>query len=64
MKSIETSRLLIRNLNRGDGPFMLDLLTQPSFIQFIGDRGVKTLEDARTSIEERVLAYAIEPQES
>jgi RimJ/RimL family protein N-acetyltransferase len=29
---------------------MLDLLNQPSFLQFIGDRGVRTLDQARSYI--------------
>ena len=35
---------------------MLDLLNQPSFIQFIGDRGVRTVEEASTYIKERAFA--------
>jgi RimJ/RimL family protein N-acetyltransferase len=34
---------------------MLDLLNQPSFIQFIGDRGVRTLQDARKYISTRII---------
>lgn len=46
MNLIETDRLLLRKLSTDDAGFMLDLLNQPSFIHFIGDRGVRTLEDA------------------
>ena len=56
MKRLETDRLVIRELELGDSAFMLDLLNQPSFIRFIGDRGVETLEDASTYIQERALA--------
>lgn len=56
MKTLETDRLIIRKLDLGDAAFMLDLLNQPSFHQFIGDRGVRTLEQACTYIEERALA--------
>ena len=56
MKTLETDRLVIRKLELDDAGFMLDLLNQPSFIQFIGDRGVKTLEDASTYIQERAFA--------
>lgn len=56
LRTIETDRLVIRKVERGDAAFMLDLLNQPSFIQFIGDRGVRTLDDARIYIEERALA--------
>jgi len=47
---IETERLLLRHLTPNDAPFILDLLNQPSFLQFIGDRGVRTLDDARQYI--------------
>jgi ribosomal-protein-alanine N-acetyltransferase len=43
---IETPRLSIRHLGSGDEPFILELLNQPSFIRNIGDRGVRTLDDA------------------
>lgn len=56
MRALETERLVIRKVEIGDAPFMLDLLNQPSFLRFIGDRGVKTIEDARLYIEERALA--------
>jgi RimJ/RimL family protein N-acetyltransferase len=52
MTSIETERLRLRVLDRADGAFILDLLNQPSFLQYIGDRGVRTLADACRYIEE------------
>jgi len=50
MNIIETERLILRKLSADDAPFILDLLNQPSFIQYIGDRGVRTLEDAKQYI--------------
>ena len=50
MTIIETERLILRKFTVDDAAFMLDLLNQPSFIQFIGDRGVRTLDDARKII--------------
>lgn len=41
---------MLRVLVEADAPFILDLLNQPSFLQYIGDRKVRTLEDARTYI--------------
>lgn len=35
----------------GDAAFMLGLLNQPTWLRFIGDRGVKTLEEAQRYIE-------------
>ncbi len=55
MTILETQRLTLRKITVDDAVFMLDLLNQPSFIQFIGDRGVRTLDDARKLIEERYL---------
>jgi ribosomal-protein-alanine N-acetyltransferase len=46
----ETERLILRRLNPGDAPFILGLLNEPSFITFIGDKGVRTLDDARDYI--------------
>ena len=50
MKILETNRLLLRQLSTKDAAFILELVNEPSFIQNIGDRGVRTLEDARAYI--------------
>ena len=47
---IETERLQLRRLSVDDAEFILRLLNEPSFIQHIGDRRVRTLEDARAYI--------------
>jgi RimJ/RimL family protein N-acetyltransferase len=44
---LETPRLLLRELTPDDAPFALRLVNEPSWLRFIGDRGVRTLEDAR-----------------
>lgn len=44
---LETERLSLRQLTVDDAPFMLALLNEPSFLRFIGDRGVRTLAQAR-----------------
>jgi RimJ/RimL family protein N-acetyltransferase len=44
---LETERLLLRRLELSDAPFILELLNEPSFLRFIGDKGVRSLEDAR-----------------
>ena len=53
MKILETERLILREIVEGDGEFILDLLNQPSFIKYIGDRNVRTIEAAREYIESR-----------
>jgi RimJ/RimL family protein N-acetyltransferase len=47
----ETERLRLRLFSKADAPFIFDLVNQPSFIQNIGDRGVRTLSDAEGYIE-------------
>jgi RimJ/RimL family protein N-acetyltransferase len=48
--TLETERLTIRHLTSADAPFILELLNDPSFIQNIGDRGVRTIADAEAYI--------------
>jgi RimJ/RimL family protein N-acetyltransferase len=43
---LETERLTLRQMTPADAAFMLQLLNEPSFIENIGDKGVRTLEDA------------------
>ena len=43
-------RLVLRELTAEDAAFILELLNDPSFIRFIGDKGARTLEDARQYI--------------
>ncbi|MEJ5999837.1 GNAT family N-acetyltransferase [Paucibacter soli] len=45
-----TARLRIRRMCLADAGFMLALLNEPTWLHFIGDRGVRTLEDARNYI--------------
>ena len=47
---METDRLRLRRLSPGDAEFVLRLLNEPSFIQNIGDRGVRNADDARAYI--------------
>jgi [ribosomal protein S5]-alanine N-acetyltransferase len=47
---IQTPRVSLRELDRGDAEFILELLNQAGFIRFIGDKGVRTLGDAREYI--------------
>lgn len=47
---VETERLILRRLDVDDAEFILELLNEPSFLRFVGDKGVRTLEDARRYI--------------
>jgi RimJ/RimL family protein N-acetyltransferase len=47
---LETERLIIRRLTTDDAGFILRLVNEPSWLRFIGDRGVRTLDDASNYI--------------
>ena len=46
----ETPRLRMRELTVDDAGFILDLVNQPSFLENIGDKGVRNLHDAESFI--------------
>ena len=50
MKILETERLLLRRMTVEDAGFILELLNEAAFIRNIGDKGVRTTEDARLYI--------------
>ena len=53
----QTERLSVRRFTLGDAPFVLRLLNEPLWHQHIGDRGLRTLEDAQTYLTTRLLAH-------
>jgi len=53
---VQTERLMLRHAAADDAAFVLRLLNEPSFLRFIGDRGVRTLDDARRYITDRFTA--------
>ena len=44
---LATDRLILRRFTVADAPFILVLLNDPAWLEFIGDKGVRTLDDAR-----------------
>ncbi|MBX7183972.1 MAG: GNAT family N-acetyltransferase [Vicinamibacteria bacterium] len=44
---LETDRLVLRRLTLNDAPFIVELLTDPAFLRYIGDRGVRDQQSAR-----------------
>lgn len=52
----ETERLTVRRIELDDAPFMLAMLNDPGFLGNIGDRGVRTLDEAVAYIHGRVFA--------
>ena len=53
MSVIETERLNLREMSEADAAFVLEVLNDPGFIRFVGDRGVRTTEEAARYIDER-----------
>ncbi len=53
-QTFETERLLLRPSNDEDAPFILELLNIPKWLKYIGDRNVKSLEDAQKYINNRI----------
>lgn len=47
---IETKRLALAELGPWDAAFVLELLNDPTWIAYIGDRGIRTVEAARDYI--------------
>jgi RimJ/RimL family protein N-acetyltransferase len=47
LDAIATDRLALRPLTEADDTFVLELLNDPSWLRYIGDRGVHTLQQAR-----------------
>lgn len=51
MVVLETDRLRLRHLTASDAPFIVALLNDPDWLRYIGDRGVRTDEQAVAYIE-------------
>ena len=47
---LATERLALRRLDPGDAPFIHALVNDPDWLRYIGDRGVRTIEDAHAYI--------------
>jgi ribosomal-protein-alanine N-acetyltransferase len=48
---LETPRLALRQLTPADAEFIFALTNDPDWLRFIGDRGIRTMDDARDYIE-------------
>jgi ribosomal-protein-alanine N-acetyltransferase len=53
---LETQRLILRRFTLEDAAFVLELVNDPAWLANIGDRKVRTLEDARGYLRKGVLA--------
>jgi len=57
---LETRRLRLRKLTTADAPFMLALVNDPAFHQYIGDRGVQSEAQARDYIKHGTIASYVQ----
>lgn len=55
MTILTTDRLLINEITLDDAAFMLELMNDKDWIKNIGDRGIRTIEDAEEYIRSRFL---------
>lgn len=53
---LETERLILRRFSSDDAAFVLELVNDPAWLEHIGDRNVRTLEDARAYLEKGTIA--------
>ena len=56
MQVLETERLVLRHFTPDDADVILELVNEPGWKKYIGDRGVNALDDARKYIETVPLA--------
>lgn len=56
MEILRTERLRLRTARETDADFYLELVNDPAFIEHIGDRGLRTLDDARRALRDGPLA--------
>ena len=56
MLVLETERLALRHLTLEDAAFMQVLVNDPTWLRFIGDRGVRSIDDAREYLRKGALA--------
>lgn len=55
MRVIETNRFNLRHFGPGDAGFILQLVTDPAWRHYIGDRGIETVEQATGYIEDKLI---------
>jgi RimJ/RimL family protein N-acetyltransferase len=53
---LETPRLSLRRMTLADAPFIIELLNDPSFIRYIGDKKVHSTKDAEAYLRDGPIA--------
>lgn len=52
LTSLDTERLHLRWLTEDDAPLMLAIWNDPDFIRHVGDRGIRSIEEARAAMQD------------
>ncbi|TXF76060.1 GNAT family N-acetyltransferase [Chryseobacterium sp.] len=52
-QTFETERLSLRPMSAEDSAFILELYNQPNFLKYIGDKNIRTVEEAEEYIKTR-----------
>lgn len=55
LKILETERLILSRLTTADAVFMLELMNEPAFIEYVADRGLRSEADAVRYLSEKLL---------
>lgn len=55
MKIAETNRLILSKVTLKDAAFFMELTNSPKWIEFIGDRDIKNIADARVYLKKTIL---------
>lgn len=50
MNILDTERLRLRTIDVDDAAFYYELVNDPTWLEFIGDKGIRSVEGARTAI--------------
>ena len=56
-RQLLTDRLRMDWVTESDADLMLAVWNDPTFIRYVGDRGIRTLDQAREAIREKVLTH-------
>lgn len=53
-KSFETSRLILKPTTEEDAPFIFELFNSPKWLKYIGDKNIRTVENAKEFIKTKI----------
>ena len=55
MKTYKTERLILKPTDKEDGEFIFKIMNTPKYYKYIGDRNIRTLEDAENYITQKMM---------